>query len=57
MSKHRNAQSWYAELQDIAAKHNNKSAVQDFDGWTFDWDTQSPADAYYSEYPEHKDKP
>lgn len=54
MNQYSSAEAWFADLQDLAAKHHNGSAVRDFEGWTEDWQKQSPAEAYYAEYPEHK---
>ena len=44
---------WYAALVVVARSNNNGSAVRDFDGWTSLWEEESPADAYYEEFPEH----
>jgi hypothetical protein len=48
------AESWFDELLGIAASHHNHDAVRDFDGWIDGWEDHSPADVYYSEFPEHK---
>ena len=45
---------WYEALKAIAKKHNNISAVRDQEGWTSDWENQTPELAYYEEFPEHK---
>lgn len=48
------SEEWHEALKLVAAKHDNKSAVRDFDGWTMNWENETPEEAYYSEYPEHK---
>lgn len=45
---------WYEALTNIAKRHDNKGAVRDFEGWTFNWEHETPEYAYYSEFPEHK---
>jgi len=56
MMKHefRRPENWFDELQRIAKLHNNASSVRDYEGWTADWETESPEDVYYAEFPEHK---
>lgn len=49
-----NADEWYEVLVEIAKRHDNKSAVRDREGWTFNWENETPEDAYYGMYPEHK---
>ena len=46
--------AWYEALTEVAQKHDNTSAVRDRVGWTFNWRNETPEEAYYSEYPEHK---
>jgi hypothetical protein len=55
--RHETAETWFYELLDIAVSHNNRNAVRDFDGWTNGWGDHSPADAYYTEFPQHRSKP
>ncbi|MFW8567027.1 hypothetical protein [Orrella sp. 11846] len=44
---------WYMILQDLAAKHREN--VSDADAWREPFDAgQSPEEAFYDEYPEHK---
>lgn len=45
---------WYAALEALAESHNNKRGVRDRDGWTMNWRHETPEQAYYGEYPEHK---
>ena len=47
-------EEWYESLVDIAKTHQNTGAVRDFDGWTENWKNETPEEAYYSEFPEHK---
>lgn len=56
MKKHdfETKQDWYDALVDIAKEHGNKDAVRDLDGWTYKWKQETPEEAYYSEFPEHK---
>ncbi len=46
---------WYSALKKIAAYHSNSSAVRDREGWCETWETMKPEEAYYEEYPEHKE--
>ncbi|MDX1252181.1 MAG: hypothetical protein IDH49_08060 [Gammaproteobacteria bacterium] len=46
---------WYDALVAIAKRHDNKSAVRDFDGWTDNWENITPEESYYEEFPEHKE--
>ena len=46
---------WYDRLLEIAAKHRNSKAVQDFYGCTSHWKTETPEEAYYKDFPEHKE--
>lgn len=50
------ADEWYEALVEIAKKHNNKSAVGDREGWVFNWENETPEEAYYGMYPEHKEE-
>lgn len=54
MSRYPSRDEWFSALQEIARSHHNISAVRDYDGWTQNWLHETPADAYYSEYPEHR---
>ena len=54
MHNYESAEEWFDRLRDIAASHDNASAVRDFQGWTEDWESQTPEEAYYAEYPEHQ---
>lgn len=47
-------EDWYAVLQDLARMHGE--SVADEDAWREEYDAgASPEDAFYGEYPEHKD--
>lgn len=46
-------EDWYEALVAIAKRHNNKFAVRDFDGWTDNWENQTPEESYYEDFPEH----
>jgi hypothetical protein len=52
--KYNNRFEWYERLKEIAYKHNNEFSVRDRDGWTYNWMHESPEQAYYEEFPEHK---
>ncbi|MBU0703771.1 MAG: hypothetical protein KKC18_07875 [Chloroflexi bacterium] len=54
MHDYDNKDDWYDDLVAIAGRHHNKSAVRDREGWTMNWQAETPAQAYYGEYPEHK---
>lgn len=49
----RSKDDWYDELVRIADKHENTRGVRDFEGWTSNWETETPDEAYYSEFPTH----
>lgn len=48
---------WYAALQSIAGNHGNRSAIRDRNGWTDQWESASPEETYYSEFPEDRPAP
>jgi len=54
MNEYDDADDWYSDLVAIAERHGNKSAVRDREGWTYNWKNETPEDAYYEMYPEHK---
>ena len=47
-------QDWYDALMKIAMTHYNMLAVRDFEGWTENWRSETPKEAYYKEFPEHE---
>ncbi len=49
-----NADEWYNALVEIAESHNNGRGVTHFESWTEFWETETPEDAYYDEFPEHQ---
>lgn len=49
-------EAWYGELKVLAEKYGEN--VDDIDGWQMAFEDnpdQSPADAFYDEYPEHRE--
>ncbi|WP_075588324.1 hypothetical protein [Rhodoferax antarcticus] len=51
---HKRPEPWFLEVQRIAALHNNSGAVRDYEGWLDRTEDESPEEAYYSKFPEHK---
>lgn len=49
-----NAQQWFKTLKSIAKENKNESAITDFEGWTSNWENESPSEAYYNEFPNCK---
>ena len=47
------AEEWFEALQSIARSHSNEMFAPDFEGWTYKWETETPAAAYYNSFPEH----
>ena len=47
------AEDWFEALQQIAREHSNEEAVSDFEGWTCNWESETPSVAYYNDFPEH----
>lgn len=45
---------WYDALVALAESHDNKQGVRDREGWTGNWRNETPEQAYYAEFPEHK---
>lgn len=47
-------EDWIERLLEIARAHHNESAVRDYEGWSEDWERESPEATYYAEFPEHR---
>ena len=54
MSKHnyQTADDWYAALIELATAEGKAHLVRDREGWTFNWQDETPEEAFFGAYPE-----
>lgn len=56
MHEYETSDEWYEALVAVAKRHENKSGVRDREGWTMNWENETPEQAYYGEFTEHTPK-
>lgn len=44
---------WYEALLAIAKTHGVEHLVRDKDGWTYNWENETPSESFYNDYPQY----